>query len=226
MRKGKPTGHAGEHWIMRETTLNTFKVRSTIGTPTGAASQTRTYLSLDTILRYDTDVLHIANMCGATAHSDPWCEEPWVENASNSHISGLRGCTCASVHGDVLSFTSTSPWEQHEYSTNPVEVCAKLGIEAARSVWVEQMKQVLPQVKTKHIELLGEYMCHGGKPNNCSRKAFLSTNTMRSAAYERAQTVFPLAGKNKVRERICTHAERIAFNGCIEPCAQVTMIHA
>ena len=221
MRKGKPTGHPGEHWIMRETTLNTFKVR-TVGK--------RVYLSLDTILRYDTDVIHIAKICGATAHSEPWCEEPWVDLPDtrdfHSHISGRSGCTSASVHGDVLSFTSTSPWEQHEYSTNPVEVCAKLGIEAARTVWVNQMKQVLPQVNDKYIELLGEYMCHGGKPNNCSRKAFLSTNTMRSAAYERAQTVFPLAGKHKVRERICTHAERIAFNGCIDPYEPVTMIHA
>jgi hypothetical protein len=130
------------------------------------------------------------------------------------HITGMKGVTSASVHGNRITLCGDmrGPLSMHESSTNPWTVYKRLGIEAARTVWVREMNKVVNIADPAHITLLAEYMCHRGVPVNCSNKAFAHTSTLRAAAYERAQTIFPHAGTCNIVERMCTDTERIAFS--------------
>ena len=204
LQKRPAGGSPGEAWTTRATTLATF-THQRIGSCV--------YLDVDMMLRYDTDIVHIHGVTGGTRHGT-W-EDPWIETdaAPDTHITGRRGVSSASIHtSEVVAAGIYHPWTQGEYSTNPRHTFERLGIEAAREVWVREMRQVLPQVAGEHIELLAEYMCHRGEPVPCNRKAFETTTTLRAAAYERAQLVFPKAALARVVERTRTQADVITFN--------------
>ena len=213
MRSRPSNGHAGEHWVVRATTLSTFTEEVRGG---------RCMLSRDALLLYDTDVQHIARVTGATAHSEPWAAEPWVELTESTDgvrdgwmpITGEAGVRAASVRDGRLTLIGEmrGRFSMDESSTNPWTVYKQLGIEAARTVWEREMNKVVAVQNPAHIRLLAEYMCHSGKPMPCSQRAFAGANTLRAAAYERAQTIFPQAGRARVVERICTDTERIAFS--------------
>ena len=72
------------------------------------------------------------------------------------------------------------------------------------------MNRICP-AEMNSVELLAEYMCITGKPMPCSKRAYEHSNSLRSAAYERAQRVLPDAARANVVERMCTSTEAIAF---------------
>ena len=200
----RPCVSVSEAWTVRATTLATFTLQR-IGS--------RVWLDVDMMLRYDTDIVHIHGVTGGTRHGT-WVD-PWIETdaPATMHITGRRGVGSASVRGaSLVARGRYHPWSQHEYSTNPWHTFECLGIEAARTVWVEEMRGVLPQVAAEHIELLAEYMCHGGTPVACARTAFKDVGTLRAAAYERAQYVFPLAATRNIVERTATLSDTITLN--------------
>ena len=204
------TEHPGEHWTTRATTLDTFTLSVN-------AVNARHYLNVDMMLRYDTDIHYIHHVCGGVRSKDAW-DHPWIEPRIKPEcITGIPGVVTAAAaqnpSGSII-LTSLSnhdtEWIQHEYSTNPVRTFKHLGIEAARTVWVREMNRICP-AEMNSVELLAEYMCITGKPMPCSKRAYEHSNSLRSAAYERAQRVLPDAARANVVERMRTSTEAIAF---------------
>ena len=173
----------------------------------------RVSLDVDMMLRYDTDIKHIHGIVGGIPHGT-WVD-PWIETdaPADTPITGRPGVTSASSRDGVIRASGVyAPWTAHEYSTNPRTTFKRLGIEAARAVWVSAMREVLPQVDATHIELLADYMCQEGRPTACARGAFTDKSTLRAAAYERAHIMFPRAAKLRVRERTRSTADIITMN--------------
>ena len=167
------------------------------------------------MLRYDTDIKHIHRICGGIighGPKGPW-DKPWIDTEFKGHVSGIPGVTTTSVGKHMTHLTLHSnydaKWIQHEYSTNPTRTFNHLGIEAARTVWIQEMNRICPS--NSSVELLADYMCVTGEPMPCSKRAFKHSNSLRSAAYERAQRVLPNAARGGVVEQMCTTVEAIAF---------------
>jgi len=103
------------------------------------------------------------------------------------------------------------------YGTNgapqtPSHVNDIFGIEAARTVFIRQMKMVLPQVHDKYIELLADTVTFEGKPRPMHHSSFVNKNVFKSASFERAQKVFPDAAKKNITEPIIGLSEKIIFD--------------
>ena len=192
-------------WILRFTTLNTF-------IHPNKQHATHIHLDPDKILLYDTDIQFIARRARARIIS---ITPPIIQTTcpTNTHITGFKHILAVNTNGTILhdgplphiiahAGTNHNPWFNFQ----------QLGIEAARASFIRQIKQVLPQVKQTYIELLADSSTYKGSPRPLQFSSFKDSNTIKAAAFERAQHVFPQAAKQQRNEHIAGISEFITFN--------------
>jgi len=187
-------------WVLRHTTLDTF---------TASRSNESITLDSDALLQYDTDIHYVARTIGARITSDTTI---LTNKPPNTHILGVpniiavnNGIALHTHHiPRTLIGTSGSP-------RTPARVLQILGIEAARTVFIEELSHVLPQVNTMYIELLADAVTYTGTPKPLNHSSFKSSNVLKAASFERAQTIFPRAARDLTTQPIIGLSEKIIF---------------
>jgi len=200
-------------WVLRETTLRTFcpTIHGTTHEPPEIP------LDKDALLIYDTDARHIArSVPGARVgpRGDTLVfEEALAADTLRRVITGVKGIKA--VNAGVALHTANLP--KTLYGTKGHPHCAAkvnewLGIEAARTVFINELQKVLPQVKLCYLELLADGVTYEGKTNPLQHSSFATKHTLKAACFERAQMMFPRAAKENRNEQIIGLSERIIFD--------------
>ena len=189
-------------WVLRATTLDTF---------TESRDSTHITIDTDALLRYDTDIHYVAKKINGTVQKNKIRFDEPVD--ADTHITGVKNIIM--VNKNSVLHKGTLP--NILYGTNgapqtPSHVNSIFGIEAARTVFIRQMKMVLPQVHDKYIELLADTVTFEGKPRPMHHSSFANKNVFKSASFERAQKVFPDAAKKNITEPIIGLSEKIIFD--------------
>ena len=187
-------------WVLRHTTLATF---------TASRANHSITIDHDALLQYDTDIQYIANTIGARITSNTTI---YTNKPPDTHILGVPNIIA--VNNGIALHTGHIPrtlMGTSGYSRTPTRVNHILGIEAARAVFIDEISIVLPQVNTKYIELLADSVTYTGVPTPLNHSSFKASNVLKSASFERAQTIFPKAANARTTQPIIGISEKIIF---------------
>lgn len=188
-------------WVLRHATLGTF---------TSSRSNETITIDSDALLQYDTDIQYIACTLDATITSPTTIR---THKPPNTYVLGVPNIIA--VNNGVALHSGPIPTALFGTSgapRTPRHVYDILGIEAARAVFVQEMNSVLPQVATKYIELLADVLTTTGLPAPLNHASFATSNVLKSASFERAQTVIPAAARQGTTQTIQGISEKIIFS--------------
>ena len=115
---------------------------------------------------------------------------------------------------DALEYSTLPPLDTHGYSLDPNHVCDTLGIEAARTVLLQRLQDILTGILKHHLQLLADNMTASGYIANLNATETRRANTsaiMSNACFENTSRVFARAACTNAVDPLVHASSRLSM---------------
>lgn len=145
-------------------------------------------------------------------------DERWVLNVTIGSLKKGQSSSASaaqSLHNVYRRILSHEMVDEHKSKLdNPLTVFCLLGVEAACSMFLEELETILPEVGRSHLQLVSDTMFRDGNISAYNRYSFRHSNitTMSKCAFEESLYHFIAAATTSSRESITDLTNSIFFS--------------